>query len=117
MSNNFGAAAITTDSAFPSSPLFVEVAVPLHVSKTFLYRLPPHTPTCEPGTRILVPLGRNLVTGFVVGLHSVVPSELGLAEEEIKEAETVIDSVPVCIPEILDITRWVADYYLSLIHI
>src|SRR5258708_20888961 len=36
-----------------------------------------------------------------------------MAEADIKEANSVVDSVLFCTPEILEITRWVADYYSS----
>jgi primosomal protein N' (replication factor Y) (superfamily II helicase) len=65
------------------------------------------------GARILVPLGRNLVTGYIVALHGQLEANSNLAEADIKEAESLLDTVPVCTPEILRITRWVSDYYSS----
>lgn len=103
----------TPDVSFTSTPLYVEVAVPVHISKTFIYRLPGHIPEPELGARILVPLGRTMVTGYIVGLHVKLPTEAGLLESDIKLAGAVVDSVAVCTPEILEITRWVADYYAS----
>ena len=103
----------STSESITSSPHYAEVAVPLHVSKTFLYRLPENTLEPKVGERILVPLGRNLVTGYIVALHTDVPTASGLSESDIRTAESVIDSVPVCNSEILEITRWVADYYAS----
>lgn len=61
----------------------------------------------------MVPLGKSLVPGYVVGLHPDLPLEINLSEVEIKEAGALIDEVPVCTPEILQITKWVADYYAS----
>ena len=106
---NFEAAAELANT----SPLYAEVAVPVHVLKTFLYRLPQPSDTIEIGERILVPLGRTLQTGYIVGLHNSLPAELQHLENEIKDAESVIDSVPILTPEILELTRWVADYYAS----
>jgi primosomal protein N' (replication factor Y) (superfamily II helicase) len=54
-----------------------------------------------------------MVTGYIIGLLSHLPTELGLDASEIKDADRVIDTVPICTPEILDITRWVAEYYAS----
>ncbi|HJX91027.1 MAG TPA: primosomal protein N' [Pyrinomonadaceae bacterium] len=96
-----------------SAPLYAEVAVPLHVSKTFIYRLPADASDAQPGERILVPLGRTMVTGYIVGVLTDLPTELGLVDAEIKDADRVIDAVPICTPEILEITRWVAEYYAS----
>ena len=89
---------------------YAEVAVPLHVFQTFTYRLSPEQSVqAEVGARLVVPLGRNLVTGYVVSLHDQLPAELG--EVDVKDAHTLVDSEPVCNPEILQLARWVADYY------
>ena len=65
------------------------------------------------GARIVVPLGRRLVTGFIVALFDRLPEPSRFKETDIKEAQRILDSVPVCTPEILKITRWVSDYYAS----
>jgi primosomal protein N' (replication factor Y) (superfamily II helicase) len=89
---------------------YAEVAVPLHVFQTFTYRLSPEQSIqAEVGARLVVPLGRNLVTGYVVSLHDQLPAELG--EVDVKDAHTLVDAEPVCNPEILQLARWVADYY------
>jgi primosomal protein N' (replication factor Y) (superfamily II helicase) len=89
---------------------YAEVAVPLHVFQTFTYRLSPEQSVqAEVGVRLVVPLGRNLVTGYVVSLHNELPAELG--EVDVKDAHTLVDTEPVCNPEILQLARWVADYY------
>ena len=91
---------------------FAEVAVPVHVSQTFTYRLTPEQSiNAKPGARIIVSLGRKLVTGYIVALYDRLPADLNLSETEIKDAETLVDEVPVCTPEILQLARWVADYY------
>lgn len=61
------------------------------------------------GARLVVPLGRNVITGYIVGLFDEVPAELG--DVDIRDAQTLVDSEPVCGPEILQLARWVADYY------
>lgn len=89
---------------------YAEVAVPLHVFQTFTYKLTPEqTAQAEVGARLIVPLGRNLVTAYVVAILEEPPENL--TETEIKEAHTLVDATPVCSPEILDLARWVADYY------
>ena len=89
---------------------YAEVAVPLHVFQTFTYRLTAeHGLQAQVGSRLLVPLGRNLVTGYIVNLSDEIPEELN--EVEIKDAQDLVDSAPVCTPEILQLARWVADYY------
>jgi primosomal protein N' (replication factor Y) len=89
---------------------YAEVAVPLHVFQTFTYRLTPEqTGQAEVGARLVVPLGRSVVTGYILGLQDE-PAE-DLVESDIKEAKELLDETPVCGPEILQLARWVADYY------
>src|SRR6266480_7889321 len=53
-----------------SMPQYAEVAVPLHVSQTFTYRLPSSLLNiAQIGARIVVPFGRQIVTGYIVKLH------------------------------------------------
>jgi primosomal protein N' (replication factor Y) len=94
--------------------LYVEVAVPVHVSPSFIYRLPPALrPVAQPGARIVVPLGRKHVTGFIVKLHNDLTAVPGLKESNLKDAEEILDAVPLVTPELLELTKWIADYYLS----
>ena len=94
--------------------MFVEVAVPVHVAQTFTYRLTPEQSVdAKPGARIRVPFGRKLVTAYIVQIHNEIPGDIGLTEADLKEADRVVDSVPVCTPEILQLARWVAEYYGS----
>jgi primosomal protein N' (replication factor Y) len=89
---------------------YAEVAVPLHVFQTFTYRLTPEqTGQAEVGARLVVPLGRSVVTGYILGLQDE-PAE-DLVESDIKDAKELLDETPVCGPEILQLARWVADYY------
>ncbi|HKU76293.1 MAG TPA: primosomal protein N' [Pyrinomonadaceae bacterium] len=89
---------------------YVEVAVPLHVFQTFTYRLSPEQRAeAEVGARVVVPLGRNLVTAYIVSLFDEAPANL--VDVDIKDAHELLDETPVCGPEILQLARWVADYY------
>ena len=91
---------------------YAEVALPLHIFQTFTYRLAPEDGlNAQVGARLTVPLGRNLVTGYIVELLDKLPEESGLTEEDIKDAKDLVDTAPVCSPEILELARWVADYY------
>jgi primosomal protein N' (replication factor Y) (superfamily II helicase) len=95
-----------------SNSTYAEVAVPLHVYQTFTYRLTPEqSEQAEVGARVVVPLGRSTVTAYIVSLTNELPENLSLNELEIKEAQSLVDSAPVCSPEILQLARWVADYY------
>lgn len=93
-----------------STPAFAEVALPLHVFQTFTYRLNPGlSEQAEIGARIVVPLGRKLVTGYIVALTDQLSANL--ADVDIKEAHSLVDLEPVCSPEILQLARWVSEYY------
>jgi primosomal protein N' (replication factor Y) (superfamily II helicase) len=105
-----------TDSLAPDSigPEYVEVAVPVHVSSTFIYRLPvSKRQVAQTGSRIVVPLGRKFVTGYIVGLLETLRAGTSVQEADIKEAKDVLDVIPLVTPELLQLTRWVADYYLA----
>ena len=100
--------------ATSSSVHYAEVAIPLHVSQTFTYQLTPdQAEISQVGARIVVPFGRKLVTGYIVALHSLLPEGLEHRESEIKEAQSIVDTIPVCTTEILQITKWVSEYYAS----
>jgi primosomal protein N' (replication factor Y) len=89
---------------------YAEVAVPLHVYQTFTYRLTAEqSMAATVGARLVVPLGRTVVTAYIVSILDELPQSL--SETDIKEAQTLLDTDPVCNPEILALARWVADYY------
>jgi primosomal protein N' (replication factor Y) len=95
-------------------PAYAEVAVPVHVAPTFFYRLPVSLrPLAQPGARIVVPLGRKFLTGYIVAVHEDLPSATSLQESDIKEAKEILDISPLVTPELIQLTKWVADYYLA----
>lgn len=93
---------------------YAEVAVPLHVFRTFTYRLPlALRRDARLGSRLLVPFNRQMVTGYVVALHRELDPGVDLEQVEIKEAEELLDADPLLTPEVLEITRWIAEYYAA----
>ncbi|MEP6741649.1 MAG: primosomal protein N' [bacterium] len=88
--------------------------MPVHVLTTFIYRLPSALQAIAlPGSRIVVPFGRKLVTGYIVALHATLRSGTSLKEENIKDAREILDVAPLVTAEILELSRWVSDYYLA----
>ena len=85
--------------------LRVEVALPLPMTQTFTYSIAGSIPA--PGTRVLVPFRRDERIGWVVGPASPepVPSIKGILD--------VLEDVPSAPPEIMELSRWMADYYLA----
>ena len=92
--------------------MFAEVAVPIYVRQTFTYRLPGDMSSrAQPGCRVLVPFGKKFLTAFIVDLHESLQSEVD--ESDIKDIEELLDESPIITPEILELTRWVSDYYFA----
>jgi primosomal protein N' (replication factor Y) len=90
--------------------MFAEVAVPVHIRQTFTYRLPGDmAERAEPGCRVVVPFGKKLLTGFIVALRAEPGDER--TENDIKEIEELVDESPIVAPDILELTRWMSDYY------
>ncbi len=95
--------------------MYAEVAIPLNVHQTFTYRLPgSFAAGAKPGCRVLAPFGKQLITGYIVDLHEKI-EETGQSDErfEIKDIEELFDTEPLVTAELLDLTRWIADYYYA----
>ena len=81
--------------------------------QTFTYRLPLALRSeARLGSRLLVPLDAN-DHGYIVALLDELEPAGDLNEGDIKEAEELLDAEPLLTPEILEITRWVAEYYAA----
>ncbi len=87
---------------------YLEVAIPLPVPGTFTYAVPEELEEqARVGSRVLVPFGRRKLTGFVVRLQD----EPAVAD--VKDIIEVLDVEPVASAQMIELTRWVADYYLA----
>jgi len=83
-----------------------EVALPLPLAETFHYTIPPQLKgSVKPGMRVTVPFQRRVLTGYVVGMlqHSTVEKLRPIAD--VPDALTTFDT------HMLDLTRWVSEYY------
>jgi primosomal protein N' (replication factor Y) len=90
-----------------NTPAIVEVAVPSPLYRGFDYRLPPAAEPPAPGTRVLVPFGRQQLVGIVLGCKQ--RSEVPLAK--LKAVREIIDPQPVFDAPLLQLLRWTAHYY------
>jgi primosomal protein N' (replication factor Y) len=90
---------------------FAEVAVPLALQGTLTYRIPVALQdSVRLGSRVEVPLGAKLTTAFVVALLDATPLEA----KKLKPIRAVLDDdEPALIPEIIDLCRWAAEYYIA----
>ncbi len=87
-------------------PEFCDVAVPVPLDMVFTYRVPADA-TPVVGGRVLVPFRQQRMTGIVVELHDRKPSVTT------KSIHSVLDPVPVLDEQLLQLGRWIADYYLA----
>ncbi len=91
-----------------SNLLFANVVFPLPVDHAFSYEVPENfREIIRVGSRVLAPFGRRKLTGFVVELTTKI------AFTEVKPITDVLDDAPIFSDEMLQLARWVADYYLS----
>ncbi len=86
--------------------LFVEVALSLPLAKHLHYRIPePLKSSVEVGKRVLVPLGKRRVTGYVISITK--KSDVN----EVKDVVDILDDQPLFTANHLSFYRWISDYY------
>jgi primosomal protein N' (replication factor Y) len=68
----------------------------------------------EAGCRAVVPLGRGnrRITGYCVRLHASEKNEFAASGRRLKEIHSLVDKRPLLSPAMLQLTEWMADYYL-----
>ena len=115
----------------------ISVAVPVPFLDLLTYRVPDLLPLPSIGARVRVPLGSRTVTGIVVEgfrlkAEATLPAEAGSYEEGRDEAEAtpsfvasgfngkdlkdiveILDDEPFLPPTVVELCRWVADYYMA----
>ena len=85
--------------------MFADIAVCLPLSRTFVYEL--ENPL-QIGCRVLVQFRNREVEGFVVGLRRDAPEGL-----KILSIIKVLDREPLLLPDVLELCRWIAEYYMA----
>ena len=87
---------------------WVDVVFPNPPFKKFTYVVPGRfQQEIVLGDRVLVPLGNRKMAGFVVGF--VEKPEI----RDLREVEDIIDPYPLLTPDLMELTRWVSEYYIS----
>jgi primosomal protein N' (replication factor Y) len=90
--------------------LYAEVILSLPLDQSFSYAVPEsYKESAKIGSRVLVPLGQRMLTGFIVKLRKRRISP----EFELKEIAEVLDEEPIFSPPFLSFTRKLCDYYYS----
>ncbi len=88
---------------------FASVAVPVPVRRLFTYRVPGHLQDrLRAGSRVRVPFGARRLSATVVEWPASAPEE----SRRLREIEAVLGDVPAVGPALLELTRFVAEYYL-----
>jgi primosomal protein N' (replication factor Y) (superfamily II helicase) len=97
-----------------STSRFAQVALPVHLRKLFTYRLPPSMQnSAQIGSRVVVRLGNKPMTGYIVALLPKLRAGTSLVESELKEVEDLLDVEASLTLDVVELTRWVADYYAA----
>jgi len=90
-----------------SPSTIIEVAVAIHLDKTFHYRVPPQlVSTALPGHRVFVPFGHRKLTGYILGRIEEAD------DKKLKDIIDVLDPDPLWTDRELEFFRWIAAYYL-----
>ncbi|MBN2070718.1 MAG: primosomal protein N' [Candidatus Krumholzibacteriota bacterium] len=87
---------------------FADVALPMPVDRLFTYKVPDELArTLSPGCRVMVPVGRRKVTGYVISLHSDDEGKF-----RIKDILAQVDDQPLVTEDLMRLARWISDYYI-----
>ena len=88
--------------------MVAQVATDTSLDRTFDYLVPEAlAQTLLPGMRVRVSFGRRLIEGTVVALAE------SSAFPELKPLLGIVGEHPFLTPELLDLARWMASYYLA----
>ena len=86
----------------------VRVALPKTPDELYTYRVPEGCGAVAPGTRVLVPFGTRRVTGLVVEAGRA----SDVAADKLRSLELVLESEPSLPAPLIELARFVAEYYL-----
>lgn len=87
--------------------MIASVALPLPLPKTFLYRVPDEmSALCLPFTRVRVPFGPRILTGYILETEDGDGSML-------KEVQEVVDPFPLLDEQIIELCRFVSRFFLT----
>ena len=86
-------------------PEFCDVALPVPLDRVFTYSLGDTNPPV--GARVLVPFRNEKLAGVVVRVHDEPPPV------EAKPLLMVLDEEPVLSPDLMELGRWIAQYYFA----
>ena len=88
-------------------PRFCDVAVPVPLDAAFTYSIPEESPEPCVGGRVIVPFREKRLCGIVTELHDREPKFAA------KPVLQVLDTVSALTPELMQLGRWIAHYYIA----
>lgn len=96
--------------------IIVEVAVPIPVFETYIYRLKKSKTENLPdkeliGRRVLVPLKKTKTVGIITDVKEI--SDIDKFDFEIKDIEEIPDRYPIYSKEYIEILKELSEFYLS----
>lgn len=87
--------------------MYVVVALPLPLSKNFIYSVPSLLASdIGIGIPVFVPFGRRNLTGYIIGFQKDAP-------KGVKPIKEIVDRESLFSPELLELFTWIANYYLT----
>ena len=87
---------------------YADIALPVPIDHTFTYSVPVELdPLASVGCRVVVPFGKKQISGVVVA------RSLESRVAQIKPIFDVLDAVPSFSAEMLRLTQWIGEYYLT----
>jgi primosomal protein N' (replication factor Y) len=87
---------------------YVDVSLPVPLDRAFTYELPETLKhRVRAGCRVIVPFGSRTLTGVAVQVHDETP------EVETRMALKLVDAEPVFDKGMMDLGRWISDYYCA----
>ena len=92
-------------------PGFAEIILTIPQEEGFTYSIPAELKdVIQEGSQVVVPIGRKYVSGIVLQKSTQAPKIS--AEIEIKPVKDVVFSSPLVRPELMQLVKWISDYYV-----
>lgn len=89
---------------------YAQVVFPVPLRQTFTYLVPAELETLAlPGSRVYASFGRRQAVGLIASREAK-PSTEGV---RLKSIDAVLDAEPALTPDLIELGRWMADYYYA----
>lgn len=86
--------------------MFADLLFNIPVEARYTYLIPDEM-VCQVGCRVIAPLGRRKVTGYVVAVHDREPTDF-----TVRPIERVLDEIPLFSSRHIELAAWMASLYL-----